>query len=250
MKKIVLGIIFLLTIGINADAQSNPNPTALNSYERNLRLGFQLSPTISWMDTDDNAINGNGATVGMRLGMIGEYYFRERYAFISGINFAFNQGGTLKHEEGGNLWSKSDLSDSALAALPDGVNLKYHIQYLEIPFGIKMRTKEIGYARYFAEIPLFSLGVRVQARGDVEGTSRLQVERENIIKDVNLFNLNWGFGAGIHYTLSEDTEFIGGLYYQQGFTDVTDNKATKKSGEIEDSKGIIKGITLRIGILF
>ncbi len=248
MRKIVLSLIFLLAISLSAFSQnSSDGPT---SYEKTLRMGFQLSPSLSWMDTDDNGINGNGVNLGMRLGMMGEYYFRENYAFISGINFAFNQGGTLKHEEGGNLWSKSELSDSALAALPDGVNLKYHIQYIEVPFGLKMRTKEFGYVRYFAEIPLFSLGVKVQARGDVKGTSRLDVERENIKRDVNLFNLNWGFGGGIHYTLSEDTEFIGGLYYQQGFADVTDNKATKTSGDQEDSKGIIKGITLRIGILF
>ena len=126
MRKIVLGIIFLLiTSGI---ALAQVTTKQQNTYEQNLRMGFQLSPSISWMDTDDNAINGNGVNVGMRLGMMGEYYFRERYAFISGINFAFNQGGTLKHEEGGNLWSKSDLSDSALATLPSGVNLKYHIQ--------------------------------------------------------------------------------------------------------------------------
>jgi len=248
MKKIVLGIIFLLVTSSVAFSQFNSDRST--SYEKNLRMGFQLSPSISWMATDDNAINGNGVNVGMRLGMMGEYYFRENYAFISGINFAFNQGGTLKHEEGGNLWAKSELSDTALASLPNGVNLKYHIQYIEVPFGLKMRTKEIGYIRYFAEIPLFSLGVKVQARGDVKGTSRLDVERENIKKDVNLFNLNWGFGGGIHYTLSEDTEFIGGLYYQQGFADVTDNKATLTSGDREDSKGIIKGITLRIGILF
>lgn len=248
MRKIVLSIVFLFAVSFAAFSQySKDNPT---SYEKILRMGFQLSPTISWMDTDNNAINGNGVNVGMRLGMMGEYYFRENYALISGINFAFNQGGTLKHEEGGNLWSKSELSDTTLASLPSGVNLKYHIQYIEVPFGLKMRTKEFGYIRYFAEIPLFSLGVKVQARGDVKGTSRLDVERENIKKDVNLFNLNWGFGGGVHYTLSEDTEFIGGLYYQQGFADVTDNKATKTSGDRENSKGIIKGITLRIGLLF
>lgn len=231
-----------------AFAQYTPENNDRNDGE--LRMGFQLSPSVSWMDTDDNAINGNGTTLGMRLGMMSEYYFRENYALISGVNFAFNQGGTLRHEEGGNFWSKSELSDTALTALPNGVNLKYHIQYIEIPVGIKMRTKEFGYIRYFAEIPLFSLGVKVQARGDVKGTNSLDRERENIKKDVNLLNLNWGFGGGIHYALSEDSALIGGLYYQQGFADVTDDKAIKTSGVKENSKGIIKSITLRIGILF
>jgi len=248
MKKIVLGIIYFLGLSILAQAQYSQGTNSGNNGE--LRLGFQLSPSISWLSTDDNAINGNGSVLGMRLGMMGEYYFRENYALISGINFAFNQGGRLLHEEGGNIWSKSELSDTGLTALPNGVNLKYHIQYIEVPLGLKMRTKEFGYIRYFAEIPLFSLGVRVQARGDIEGTSRLDTERENIRNDVNLFNVNWGFGGGIHYALSEDTAFIGGLYYQQGISDVTDNAGFKRSGEQEDSKAVIKSITLRIGILF
>ncbi len=247
MKKIVLGIIYFLGLSILAQAQYSQDS---NSTNGELRLGFQLSPSVSWISTDDKAINGNGGAVGMRLGMMGEYYFRENYALISGINFAFNQGGTLLHEEGGNFWSKSELSDTALTALPNGVNLKYHIQYIEVPLGIKMRTKEFGYIRYFAEIPLFSLGVKVQARGDIKGTSRLDTERENIKEDVNLFNVNWGFGGGIHYALSEDTAFIGGLYYQQGISDITDDAGFKTSGAQEKSKGVLQSITLRIGILF
>ena len=246
IKKIVSGLIFLCLTTIFAFAQYSE---AIESNGE-LRLGFQLSPSFSWMSTDDNTINGNGTNLGMKLGMVGEYYFKENYAFVSGINFAFNQGGTLLHQEGGNLWSESELSDTGLVALPNGVNLKYHIQYIEVPFGVKMRTKEFGYLRYYAEMPLFSLGVKVQARGDIKGTSRLDQERENIKKDVNLFNLNWGFGGGVQYTLSEDTALIGGLYYQQGIADVTDNSAIKASGAKEDSKGIIKSLTIRIGILF
>lgn len=219
-------------------------------FDKELRLGFQLSPSFSWMSTDDNLINGNGLNLGLKLGMVGEYYFRENYAIVSGINFAFNQGGTLKHQGGGDLWPKSELSDLLLHQLPDGVNLKYHIQYLEIPFGIKLRTKEFGYLRYFAEIPIFSLGFKLQARGDVKGTT-LDSERENITEDVNLFNLTWGFGGGVQYTLSESTALVGGIIYRQGFTDVTDNSALKADGMTrEDSKGVISSLTIRLGFLF
>lgn len=219
-------------------------------FDKELRLGFQLSPSFSWMSTDDNLINGNGLNLGLKLGMVGEYYFRENYALVSGINLAFNQGGTLRHEEGGDLWPKSELSDLSLHALPDGVNLKYHIQYLEIPFGLKLRTKEFGYLRYFAEIPIFSLGFKLQARGDVQGTA-LDSERENITEDVNLFNLTWGFGGGVQYTLSESTALVGGIIYRQGFTDVTDDSGLKVDGTTrEDSKGIIKSLTIRLGFLF
>jgi len=243
MKKIVLLFTFfsvMTTIGFGQ-----------LDFDNELRLGFQLSPSFSWMSTDDNLINGNGPNLGLKLGMVGEYYFRENYAIVSGINFAFNQGGTLRHEEGGDLWPKSELSDLSLHELPDGVNLKYHIQYLEIPFGIKLRTKEFGYLRYFAEIPVFSLGFKLQARGDVKGTTNSDRQRENITEDVNLFNLTWGFGGGVQYTLSESTALVAGIIYRQGFTDVTDDSALKADGTTrEDSKGIIKSLTIRFGFLF
>lgn len=241
MKKIVLVLSFFSLLTTFGFGQLD--------FDKELRLGFQLSPSFSWMATDDNLINGNGTNVGLKLGMISEYYFRENYAIVGGLNFAFNQGGTLRHEQGGNFWSKSELSDSALMELPDGVNLKYHIQYLEIPFGLKMRTKEFGYLRYFAEIPVFTLGFKLQARGDVKGTT-VDRERENITPDVNLFNLTWGFGGGVQYALSESTALIGGIIYRQGFADVTDDGGFKLDGTPEDSKGVIKSITIRFGFLF
>lgn len=244
MKKIALILTFFSVMIANGFSQLDFD------FEKELRLGFQLSPSFSWMTTDDNFINGNGTNLGLKLGMMGEYYFRENYAIVSGLNFAFNQGGTLKHEQGGNFWPKSELSDLALNDLPDGVNLKYHIQYLEIPFGLKMRTREFGYLRYFAEIPVFSLGFKLQARGDVKGTSGSNIERENITEDVNLFNLTWGFGGGIQYALSQNTALIAGIIYRQGFTDVTDDAALKADMTRENSKGRINSITVRFGFLF
>ncbi|MEM6321273.1 MAG: porin family protein [Bacteroidota bacterium] len=244
MKKIALVITFFSALTTLSFGQ-------FDFDENELRLGFQLSPSFSWMSTDDNLINGNGANLGIKLGMMSEYYFRENYAIVSGINFAFNQGGNLRHVEGGNLWSKSELSDLALSELPDGVNLRYHIQYLEIPFGLKMRTKEFGYLRYFAEMPVFSLGFKLKARGDISGTPNLDRDRENITEDVNLFNLTWGFGGGVQYALSENTALIGGLIYRQGFADVTDDGGVKSDGMTrENSKGVIKSLTVRIGFLF
>lgn len=247
MKKIV----FLLTFFCFAATYMNGQADDFEyEFDGELRLGFQLSPSVNWMATDDPTVNGNGNNIGLKLGVIGEYYFRENYALVSGLNFSFNQGGTLRHEIGGNIWSKSQLSDLALMELPDGVNLKYHIQYLEIPFGIKMRTREFGYLRYFAEIPTFTLGFKLKARGDIAGTATLNTERENITEDVNLFNLTWGFGGGVQYSLSEDTAIIGGIIYRQGFSDVTDDKGVLSNGARANSKGIINSITLRFGFLF
>jgi len=226
--------------------------------QNDFRFGFRLSPSFSWMSTDNNKINSNGTNLGLKLGVLGEFYFRENYAFIGGLGFSFNHGGTLKHDIGGNFWPESNLSSPDLNTgdnpLQDGVNLKYGIQYVEIPFGLKMRTQEFGYLRYFAEIPVFTLGVRSQSRGDISANGDNNAEKENIKDDVALLNLSWGLGGGVEFGVNESTSIVAGLFFQNGFIDVTNNDATQYFGSDEkpreDSKATIKAITLRIGVMF
>ena len=84
MKKIAAAIFFFIFFNSIIFAQQS------------FRFGIQASPTITWMSSADKKINGNGTNVGLKLGVVGESYFAENYAFTFGIGFAFNQGGTLK----------------------------------------------------------------------------------------------------------------------------------------------------------
>ena len=250
MKKIAIAIFFFIFSYANTFAQQS------------FRFGIQASPTFTWMSSGDKGINGNGSNTGLKLGVIGESYFAENYAFSFGINFAFNQGGTLKHDVGGNLWPNSPLSSDIYKtgpAMPDGVNLKYGLQYVEIPLGLRLRSQEFGYLRYFAELPVFTLGFLTQAQGAITGTD-MDTEKEDISKDVNNFAFSWGLGAGIEYSLGTQTSLIGGIYYQNYITDVTENDGDKfierdqdglpVTTAKENSKSLIKGITIRIGVMF
>lgn len=238
MKKIALLLSLIYGLSLSLSAQED------------FRFGVQVSPSFSWLASNDNQINGNGTNLGLHLGFTGEYYFAERYAFLAGLGFAFNQGGTFEHKIGGNFWTKSELSNPDLNALPDGVNLKYNLQYVEIPFGLKMRTNEFGYFRYYAELPIFTLGIRTQARGDITSAAELNTEREDIKQDVNLLNLSWGLGAGAEYNINSNTAIVLGIQYAQGFLDITDDAATKKDGTSEDSNGTTRSITIRLGVMF
>ena len=243
MKKIVSVATFLILFGSMVFGQAN------------FRFGFQLSPNISWLSSDDNTINGNGSNLGLKLGMMGEKYLTdsENYAVTFGLGFAFNQGGTLKHDTGGDFWPKSDLSSDLFHSLPDGINLKYGIQFVEIPVGFKMRTQEFGYFRYFIE-PGMTLGIGTQARGAVSGVTGFSTDNENIKNDINGLNLSWGIGGGVEYGIGESTALLGGIFFQNGFVDVTDDSARKipltGEPETEDSKGTIKSITIRLGVMF
>lgn len=260
MKNIsFLTLLFIISLCYNVQSQNN------------IRFGFQISPNLTWINSNDNTINREGVNFGLRLGVMGEYYFSDRYAITGGLGFAFGQGGSLTHETGGNFFRESDLSNPTLNAgqkpLPDGVELGYKIQYIEIPLGLKMRTDEIGYLRYFAEVPIFTLGFRAQSRGSIDGEGIIE-EDLDINRDVTPINISWGIGGGIEYSITSNAVLVAGLYYNASFIDITDNDAIRAGDFIdagndindplddnfvtspEDSNVNIGSITLRIGVLF
>jgi len=259
MKKIV-AIIAFLSLVLSVGAQ-----------DENLRFGFQLSPTFSWMNANTRTINSSGTNVGLKMAMIGEFFFRENYAFTTGLGLAFNQGGTLQYERAGCYWPNSDLGladdpvygcpvllprRDTLSAPSGGAKLKYNIQYLEIPLGLKMRTREFGYIRYFLE-PAITLAFNTQATGAAKGPNvGNDIEKINIRGDVNTFNVSWGIGAGLEYSLTETTALVGGLVFQMGFADVTEDGAPivdDESGDLsrtEDSIGKVHNITLKLAVMF
>ena len=237
---------------------------SLYGQDRTVRIGFQTSPMISWINNDDNLIIRNGGNIGLKLGTTADIYFRDNYSFTLGINLAFHEGGEFRYEIGGNYLPKSDLSDPALLQtgekpLPDGTKIQYNLQYIEFPIGLKIRSKEFGYIRYFVEAPVFHFAFLTRGRGDIE-SDQFKFEQENIYKDLSVFNVFWGFGAGLEYSISENNSLVGGLYYQNGLIDFTRDNGHRAVDNPEiippyllqkdDSRATVSNIILKIGILF
>jgi hypothetical protein len=263
--KIFLSIV-LLSISFNIDAQ--------RVVWSRFKFGIQASPTGSWLKTDNQKIRSNGFNLGLKLGATADYYFLENYALSTGIGFGFNHGGKLLHEVGGSFLSNSILSDDRYndpkkkaQPLPDLVNIRYHIQYVEIPLALKMRTQQFGYIRYYAQAPIINIGLRTQVRGDIKAEN-IDLKKENIKPDVNPLSVSWGFGGGVEYDVSPSTSIVGGLYFQKGFFDTTRNKNNYTIEQLtgqstpnnigddtystapEKSKAILSAVTLRIGVIF
>ena len=239
-----------------------------NAQFDNLRLGLQVSPAMTWISANDDRVNKVSSNVGIGVGAVGEYYLTENLALTGGIGLAFGHGGTLQHEDGGNYWPNSKLSDDRLNTgdkpLPDGVKLKYKLQYLQIPVSIKYRTNEKGYLRYYGEFPIITMGMNTQARGNIDG-GEVSSDKENVGKDVNFFNFQLGIGGGVEYAISPSTSLVAGLYLNFGLNDITkddgikaiDNPDQAPSNpnddyifEAEDSHGRLSNVAIRIAIMF
>jgi hypothetical protein len=230
MKRIFLSFILCCTLFSILQAQDQ------------LRFGFETSPFVSWIKTDNKKTTSESNKLGLNLAVNGEYAFADKYAIRVGLGLSFGQGGSLKHNEingFGKLFPNSELSSKKLDSLTSGTIVKYSLNYIEIPFALKMKTPEYGNIRYFAEVPAFAIGFKTGAKADIGS-----YEDENIKQDIALLSLTWGLGGGIEYSLNGNTAFVGGLYYQAGFTDVTTDDGVDKS------KAVNHRIVLRIGILF
>ena len=233
MKKIIASAAFLICLAQFAQAQM--------FNEGELRIGVQVSPNFSWLATDDNTINENGRNFGLKFGVMGEYYFHERYALLSGIGLAFNHGGTLLHDNGGELWTRSQTN---MLEVPDFNDFEYQIQYVEIPLGLKLKTatKDSGsHSGFYFDIPVFTLGINTQARGTIKDTD---VDKVDIKREVNFLAISWGAGMGWEYNVSSATTLVAGIAYQQYFTDITDDYPADRS------KAKMHNITFRLGVYF
>lgn len=244
MMRIILSSLFLLMV------QYSFTQAKVSDFT----FGFQVSPTLSWMSTDNNLINNNGANLGIKLGTTGEYMLSDNYSLTAAIIFSFNQGGQLFYESGGNLLPRTNLSDSDFnQSLPNNVDIRYKMQFLELPIGFKMRTNQIGNLRYFAHFPEFGLIINTQGRANIEGGSPgniVNMENENISKEIPLMRVRWAVTAGIEYHVGGNTYLVGGLGYQGTFGDMLKGGGTKNNGNRDNSVSKIHALVFKMGVTF
>lgn len=249
MKKIASTFCFLMFLIASLAAQDEGG---------GFRFGVQASPTWSWLKTTDKKLEGTGSNWGLKFGVLGEFYFAPKYAFITGLGFSFNQGGNIQvGYESADLWKESPLSETEYHMVPKEGKYHYRVTYVEIPFGLKLRggAGEGSPLGYYAEIPVFTLGFKSKAQGDIRGTDFDPApEDEDIRADVSDLSMSWGFGGGVEYQLEGGTMLVGGIHYQKQFTNMKNDGRVQRDpgGEYvdESSKGTIGLIAFRLGVFF
>jgi hypothetical protein len=250
MKKIIYLIVSLLFLMVKAEGQNMEN--------RRISVGGK-APVFNWLSTNDSRINGSGVNLGYSIGAHLELPFNDNIYLTAGIYFNGNLGGQVRHEIGGNFWPNARLSNPDFNTgdkpLPNGSQLRYHINMLEFPVGFKFYTNYSGNTRYFFELPVFSLGIVTRSRGDINAAG-IRTNKEIIPEETRWLQFSLGGGAGICYDLGF-AEVYGGLYYQRFLSDLTSNNGWKgietssgitRSDEI--SRHIMNGLGIRLGVLF
>jgi hypothetical protein len=197
-----------------------------------VRLGAHIDPVFSWFSPKTSHIEKDGARLGYNGGLIVEYYFAPNYALVTGLNLTQLGGNLLYNEEVDITTGEGDH-----VILPPQTSVAFNVNYITIPMALKLKSNEIGYLTYFAELG-FSPQVNIGSRASSTGGA---LEKDNVSKEINAFNVSFYFGGGIEKNIGGQTSLMGGIFFNNGFGDILSADAHKAA---------LNFVNIRLGIMF
>lgn len=238
MSKKIITLAFIFFISVNAFAQTEPTTTKSDGESKGFRFGLQFSPQLCWVKAQDKHTTSSGVKFGFNYGLMADFSLASNYAIATGINISQNSADIL-YNDTINMFN-SFKNDT----FPQGTKTSYKLQYIEIPFVLKLKTNEIGYMTYFGQFGL-NAGINTKTRGTIDDPSNKNSQiNENLGPDISPINISLNIGAGIEYSLSKSTAFVASFSFHNGFLDISDSPKDFKT------KSILNQIELRLGILF
>ncbi|HAW51048.1 MAG TPA: hypothetical protein DCX54_01785, partial [Flavobacteriales bacterium] len=182
----------------------------MNAQEKKVALGLGISPTLNWMKTKSEGLTGDGSRIGFKYGLMADFNFGENYALSTGV-FINNAGGKVKALE-------------VVDTLEKNVSYVMKIQSIEIPLTLKMKTKEIGYLKYFGQFG-FAPEIIINSTADISVEGQEKQKNVDMKDRVTNLDLSLVLGIGVEYNLSGTTNFVIGVSYQNGFIDMLKGSA-------------------------
>jgi hypothetical protein len=208
MKRSLLSLFFIVFAG-----QLFAQNVAETYY--GFRLGLTAHPTIGWVKPENG--KGDGVNLGFSYGLLADFNIAPNYSFSTGLTVTTINGKSTEI-------NPSPYYDSSLGTNPTAYNLKYMLQYLEIPLTLKLKTEKVGDVRWYGQFGL-SNDFNIGAKQDVSLSGKKLVDRLNVKQDINFYRAGLIIGAGVEYDVARNTSITTGLTYNNGFTDISDDKS-------------------------
>lgn len=184
--------------------------------QQTIGFGVHADPVIGWFTSDNRDVSNAGARAGFNFGLTFNRYFKENYAFSTGINLV-TAGGSLKFNDTTML-----LLNKPTEVYPK-TTVNYSIKYLSIPLGLKLQSNQIGFVRFFTDIgidPKFVLGGKAEIPA-------MKISKENADAELKSFNMGYHITGGIEYSLGGTTALVAGINFDSNFIDITSQPLDK-----------------------
>jgi hypothetical protein len=151
---------------------------------------------------------------------------------------------------GGNLrYISADTAGNTLITRHN-----HNFQYIEVPLSIKFKTNQFGYKKWnvwgkFGAALGIHLNAQTKITEEVGGT----LISEKDINTDNAFTLFRGailVGAGFEYSIIGKTRLIGGVLFNNGFSNILKEDLNLKAPTKQEDVGRLKYIEIVIGAMF
>lgn len=241
-KKYSLLLTGLFILGQIANAQD----------DRDFRIGFKIVPGFNWVKNKTNNVLSDGSGIGFSFGLMGDVRLADNYFFSPEIQVTSMSNRVKLKNDSNYMLSSGDWYNN--------ISYKYNLKYLEIPLNFKFVTKESNGIKYWGLIgisPGFIIGnnATILAKPSMTNSKNFPTDEKYIPNDgqydrfdfteykdnINFLRASMILGAGIEYNLSGNTSFYTGLRFNNGFTDILDDKKSKMINNV---------LGLEIGLFF
>jgi hypothetical protein len=248
MKTTLLIAFCLVTFSAYAQNYGTPPPPPDEGNmadawgSRYFHFGLNITPGVYWVSPNSSNTAANGASFGFGYGANMEFYFTPNYAFLTGFELT-------------NIYAKYNRSYSnpSTNALDSTITHVESLQYLELPFELKLKTVPFRNVRYYGVIGL-DIGFLLKATDDYNTTVLLNQayfttppehlysgNNEDIYSQTDFFRASLVIGLGAEYSIAGSTALQASLTYNNCFTNLNNTSSNAAN---------IKGIQLMLGVLF
>ncbi len=224
MKKIlpVIAIAILFTQFVNAQSKS---------IDKKIRFGFKIDAGSSTISPKESYATKDGGKFYFSYGFAADFLLSDNYVIATGLNITHG-GGSFSTDNGKGLLDDINNTSRNTYSLS--------LQYLEIPFSLKLKTDDINGIKYWGQFGTYlgaNLGARMNAV--VDGKIYEKYTPSKVIP----INMGLDLGAGIEYPFNSKTYGSIGFGYHNGFINLT--KSDWNAGKI-----VLNGFFLRTAVYF
>lgn len=206
MKKIIT-ILVLSFLSLGSKAQ-NFNPQSFG-----FRLGLTASPTVGWIKPEQGKTDGVG--LGFSYGIIGDFNFAPNYSFSTALTVSTINGNST--EINVVPYSPSNMIN------PVAYDLKYRLQYIELPLTVKLKTVKADGKRWYGQFGL-SNSFLIGAKQDALTGSSTIAKNQNIADYIKFYRAGLVIGGGGEFDISGNASIVAGLSFNNGFTSIVTDK--------------------------
>lgn len=253
IKYLIALLIF--TISVVAHAQDDSSP--------GIRFGLTINSGGSWLSVEKGQeSDGLGFVIGG--GLITEFRISDFVSFSTGANMV-NYSASVSYKDSVDFIYQTEQNGRVLP--PDTSLLtgrKYYFHTVSIPLKLKLKTPEIGYLTYFAEVGLigninYDAFTKKNTIDEAGVISELQGSLEKIDAEevTNWYRAALAVNLGFEYSLVGNTALVVSLNWEHGLTNILrDDEVSKtklsfsSTGEVFKQAGALGYGGLNVAIMF